>query len=119
MNNSIIPQTDPQYKIDPQHIIPAPEGTTYTVAGMEFSVTGYAKLNGNLTPVIDFPQMSDYKWQYNCLMDRIENPEKYAATGEDVMAKIEHLKMWLIENKHKANPNDPIYNEDIAVKISA
>ncbi len=113
MNNSVIPQ------IYPQHIIPAPEGTTYTVAGKEFPVIGYADFNGKTVPWVDIPMMSDYKWQYNCLMDRIENPEKYAAIGEDVTEKIEHLKMWLVENKHKANPNDPIYNEDIAVKVSA
>ena len=41
--------------------------------------------------------MSDYKWQYNCLMDRLEHPEKYQDT-EDVEAAIERLKKWLAEH---------------------
>lgn len=113
MNTIELPQ------VTPSGITPAPEGTTYTVAGKEFPIIGYTDFKGKAVPLVDIPMMSDYKWQYNCLMDRIEDPEKYAATGEDVMAKIEHLKKWLVENRHKANPNDPIYNEDIAVKISA
>lgn len=47
--------------------------------------------------VIKFPMMSDYKWQFNCLNDRLEHPEKYADT-EDVPATIAKLQKWLAEH---------------------
>lgn len=41
--------------------------------------------------------MSDYKWQLNCLKDRLKNPEKYKAF-ENVPATIERLTKWLVEH---------------------
>lgn len=91
MNKSPLPQ------IDPQRIIPTPEGTTHTVAGKEFPVIGYTDFNSKAVPLVDIPMMSDYKWQLMCLQDRLEHPENYQDT-EDVEAAIERLKKWLAEH---------------------
>lgn len=45
--------------------------------------------------------MSDYKWQLNCLNDRLEYPEKYA-DSENVEETIEHLRKWLTEHQAEA-----------------
>lgn len=45
--------------------------------------------------------MSDYKWQLNCLNDRLEHPEKYA-DSENVEETIEHLRKWLTEHQAEA-----------------
>jgi len=49
-------------------------------------------------PLVNVPFMSDYKWQYECLQDRLKEPDKYREIGEDVEATIEHLKKWLAEH---------------------
>ena len=106
----------PLVQIEKQEVIPAPQGKTYNIQGKEFPITHYVKIGSELYPLVDIPQMSDYKWQYEALMDRIKSPEKYEAHGEDVPATIERLKQWLIENRHKAVPSDLIYMpEKIAV----
>ncbi|MBR4857709.1 MAG: hypothetical protein IKU08_00840 [Clostridia bacterium] len=53
-------------------------------------------------PIVNIPFMSDYKWQYECLQDRLKAPDKYRAIGEDVEATIEHLKKWLTEHATEA-----------------
>lgn len=52
-------------------------------------------------PVLNLKQMSDYKWQLNCLNDRLEHPEKYA-DSENVEETIEHLRKWLAEHQAEA-----------------
>lgn len=47
------------------------------------------------TPIMIFPLMSDFKWQYIALKDRIEHPDKYIKSGEDVEVAIKRLKNWL------------------------
>lgn len=42
--------------------------------------------------------MTDYKWQLNCLNDRIEHPEKYKGVDEDVDETIAELRKWLAEH---------------------
>lgn len=49
-------------------------------------------------PIVNIPFMSDYRWQYECLQDRLKEPDKYREIGEDVEATIEHLKKWLVEH---------------------
>lgn len=93
-------------QVTPSSIIPAPEGTTHTVAGKEFPVIGYTDLNGKAVPLVDIPSMSDYKWQLMCLQSRIENPELYSDT-EDVAATIERLKKWLAEHTPEENKTLP------------
>lgn len=46
-------------------------------------------------PFINIPLMSDFKWQYMALQDRLQHPEKYREIGEDVEAAINRLKRWL------------------------
>lgn len=84
-------------QMPPTEIIPAREGTTYTVAGKAFPVIGYTDFNGKLVPLVNIPSMSDYKWQLECLQIRIEHPEYYSDT-EDVEATIARLKKWLEEH---------------------
>ncbi len=75
---------------------------TYIAGGKEWEVEGYIKNNisdsdAQFIPLLNIPFMSDYKWQLNCLKDRLENPEKYEAI-ENVPATIERLKQWLVEH---------------------
>ncbi len=47
-------------------------------------------------PVAPLRMMSDFKWQYDGLMDRINNPDKYRMhCDENVEETVEHLKQWL------------------------
>lgn len=77
---------------------------TYNIIGKEFSIVGYAALTNNkgevtqdTLPIVDLPWVSDYKRQFDCLVDRLEHPEKYAAF-EDVEERILHLKKWLLDH---------------------
>lgn len=83
---------------------------TYNLNGKEYPITGYARVvdenhnpTGETIPIVDIPQMSDFDWQYDCLVDRMKDPKKYQKhNNEDVPARIEHLKEWL-----KAHANTP------------
>lgn len=79
----------------------------YEIAGKEYPIIGYTTLkNGNgeviqdAIPVLDIPQVSDYQWQLDCLNDRLEHPEKYAAF-ENVEERIAYLRKWLKEHEYK------------------
>ncbi|MGN0546474.1 MAG: hypothetical protein ACI4I3_04005 [Acutalibacteraceae bacterium] len=57
-------------------------------------------INGQTVPLVDIPMMSDYKWQLDCLISRIEHREIYETLlHEDVDATINKLKKWLAENQ--------------------
>lgn len=49
-------------------------------------------------PLLDIKMMSDFKWQYGCLMSRLEHPEHYKDIDADVSAVVEKLKKWLKEH---------------------
>lgn len=53
-------------------------------------------------PLVDVPMMSDYKWQLKALEDRLENPEKYRAIGENVEEAIAQLREWLEKHRETA-----------------
>lgn len=75
---------------------PALEGTVYNICGKEYPVKLYYNIRGAEIPLVDIPMMSDFKWQYDCLMDRINNPNKYSIyCDENVEQNIEQLKQWL------------------------
>ncbi len=97
--------------------VEAPEDITYNIGGEEYPVISF--IEGTLIPLVDIPMVSDYKWQYDCLIDRIKNRETYEASGEDVELSIEYLKDWLIRNVEKAELNDIIYNCDLLQKATA
>lgn len=78
-------------------IIEAPPGTTCTINGREYAVTEYVKHGGAVVPVVDIPQMSDYRWQELALKSRIEHPELYREMGVDVDAEIARIKKQLAE----------------------
>ena len=54
---------------------------TYNIGGQEYPVIKYVPVKdsaGNLIsdeeiPLIDLPWVSDYKWQFDCLVDRLEH----------------------------------------------
>lgn len=79
---------------------------THSVGGREFPVVGHAKVidqNREVVgtiPIVDIPQVSDYKWQLDCLNDRLQHPEKYAPF-EDVEEHIAQLRQWLATHKEK------------------
>lgn len=79
---------------------PTEASETYNINGQDFPIVGYYKVNGQTVPLVDIPSMSDYKWQLDCLNDRIKNREIYETLlHEDVDAEIEKLKKWLAEHK--------------------
>ena len=75
------------------------EGDTYNVAGRDYPVIAYFDFDDKFIPLVDIPQMSNYKWQQKCLRDRLKHPEKYRDT-EDVESTIQRLIKWLEENKN-------------------
>ncbi len=79
------------------HFTPAPAGTTAEIAnGVNLRVAGYYKSADGKTALPCIQTMSDYKWQLNCLIDRLFHPEKYH--NEDVQEHIQHLIKWLSEH---------------------
>lgn len=51
-------------------------------------------------PVLNMPKTADYKWQFDCLCDRLAHPEKYEKT-ENVEETIAHLRKWLAEHNEE------------------
>lgn len=104
--------TPPVCRTKRHNTIPAPLGATYNIGGVDFPVKEYMTFPElglhQALPVIQ--TISDYKWQYDALMSRLKNKELYAE-HENVEETIERLKQWLIEDRHKAAPGDPIYAE--------
>lgn len=49
-------------------------------------------------PRLNMKTMSDFKWQYLALIDRLSSPEKYKEVDNDVNETIDRLKAWLCEN---------------------
>ena len=78
---------------------------TMEIGGRTFPIVGYVKRksNGQVVPLVDIPMMSDYKWQLQALQDRLEYPEKYRHTGEDVEAVIAQLRQWLAAHSEEAD----------------
>lgn len=82
------------------HFTPAPEGATAEIAnGVNLRVAGYYKSADGKTALPCIQTMSDYKWQLNCLIDRLFHPEKYAKEfNEDIQENISYLIKWLSEH---------------------
>ena len=71
----------------------------YTINGKDFDIIGYVSTkvcdNGAMVdkdypgavPLLDIKMMSDFKWQYGCLMSRLEHPEYYENIDADVITK--------------------------------
>lgn len=82
---------------------------TVELGGKFFNAEGYIRTeNGEVVktiegtegavPLVNFPMMSDYKWQLSCLESRLAHPEWYAER-EDVNAVIASLRKWLEDHK--------------------
>ena len=81
----------------------------YTINGKDFDIIGYVSPNAcdkgarvekdypGAVPLLNIKMMSDFKWQYGCLMSRLEHPEHYKDIDTDVKSVIEELKQWLRE----------------------
>lgn len=79
---------------------PTEASETYNINGQDFPISGYQNIKGQTFPLVDIPMMSDYKWQLDCLISRIEHREIYETLlHEDVDATINKLKKWLEENQ--------------------
>lgn len=104
--------TAPVFRSKQHNVIPAPLGATYNIGGTDFPIKEYMTFPdlGLNTPLPVIETVSDYKWQYDALMSRLNNRKLYAE-HENVEEVIERLKQWLKENRHKASANDPIYTE--------
>lgn len=76
----------------------------FKIGGREYPIVEYVPgLNrGQAVPLMAVPMMSDYKWQLDCLNDRLKHPGKYERYGEDVGATIAHLRRWLDEHSEEA-----------------
>lgn len=75
----------------------------YCIGDREFEIIGKVKVvngsgepTGEVVPLVDIPQMSDYEYQLMALNDRLERPEYYERS-ENVPETIEKLKAWLSE----------------------
>ena len=83
------------------------KGEFVDLEGLRCPATGYATVRDEQwqprgrIPILDVPQISDYKWQLDCLKSRLAHPEHYP--DEDVPATIEYLRQWLAEH----SPDDP------------
>lgn len=55
--------------------------------------------------------MSDFKWQYLTLIDRLNNPDKYKEVDGDVNVVIERLKAWL--NEHISTAAEELTPEEL------
>lgn len=79
---------------------PTEASENYNICGQDYPISGYQNINGQAVPLVDIPMMSDYKWQLDCLISRIEHREIYETLlHEDVDATINKLKKWLKENQ--------------------
>lgn len=76
----------------------------YIINGKEYGILGYVSTQGEnvpketpgAAPLLDIKMMSDFKWQYLCLMSRIEHPENYK--NSDIAKSIDRIKRWLIDH---------------------
>ncbi|MBQ7596233.1 MAG: hypothetical protein IJU45_06180 [Clostridia bacterium] len=79
---------------------PAQEGETAEIAnGVRLPIVGSFISKDGSYSLPCFETVSDYKWQLNCLIDRLFHPEKYAKEfNEDVQEHIRYLIKWLSEH---------------------
>lgn len=80
-----------------------PEMKAMNIGGQSCPVIGQitTKEFGTL-PLVAVPMMPDYKWQQKALEDRLEDPEKYRAIGENVEEATAQLREWLEEHREAA-----------------
>lgn len=79
---------------------------TIVIGGKTYPVVGYVKAPNaeNTVQLVDIKMMSDFRWQLNSLMSRINNPEVYRENlGEDVDAVIAELTTWVTEHIDEAS----------------
>lgn len=76
------------------------------VAGRSYPVAGMVEVApGVEVPLLDIPMMSDFNWQLEALVSRLQDPERYkTALGEDVPAVISRLCDWLWAHIENATP---------------
>lgn len=84
---------------------------TVTIKGRAYTITGVIDRSQDDTseipayvPMVEIKQMSDFRWELNSLMSRINNPEVYRENlGEDVDAVIAELTSWITEHMDEAD----------------
>jgi len=70
---------------------------TMKIGDTDYPIIAYIRDGAGAIPLVDIPMMSDFKWQFDCLQDRLMYPEKYR-DKEDVEATIVRLRKWLSEH---------------------
>ena len=71
----------------------------YAAGGREWNVSGWEAIEGvGIFPILEMPQVSDYRWQLEALESRLQHPEYYEKR-ENMAAVIEGLKSYLEKNK--------------------
>ena len=82
------------------HFTPAPDGTTAEIENsIQIPIVGRFVSEDGSCSLLCCQTESDYKWQLNCLIDRLFHPYKYAKEfNEDVHEHIRYLIKWLSEH---------------------
>lgn len=76
---------------------PAPQGTKEEIMpGVFVQIDGHYVSGDGAYEMPLVSMMSDYKWQLNCLIDRIFHPDNYAETW---YGDVTHLINWLNEHE--------------------
>ena len=71
----------------------------YAAGGREWNVSGWEAIEGvGIFPILEMPQVSDYRWQLEALEDRLRHPERYEER-ENVAAVIARLRAYLEKNR--------------------
>ena len=94
---------------------------TYTLYGEAYPVEAYVcphnnqiveKEHKNAKPLVGIKMMSDFKWQYLCLISRLMYQND--TSSEENKKVAERLKQWLKDNI--ANINELSFEEQINLK---
>lgn len=76
---------------------PAPQGTKEEIMpGVFVQIDGYYVSGDGAYKMPLVSMMSDYKWQLNCLLDRLFHPDNYTETWH---GDVTHLINWLNEHE--------------------
>lgn len=99
----------------------------YTINGKDFDIIGYVstdvrckgkivdKNTPGAVPLVDIKMISDFKWQYSCLLSRLEHPEHYRDIDADVKVVIERLKQWIREHIEFIKDLEPSEQEKLNI----
>lgn len=92
-----MPCTTKEKETVKMHFEPAPQGTKEEIMpGVFVQIDGHYVSGDGACKMPLVSMMSDYKWQLNCLIDRMFHPDKYT---ENWYGDVTHLINWLNEHE--------------------